>query len=249
MYKRLLLFLLFISITTVIWLYFVDYKIWVCCGLDANNINKLFENFALTYIGSYIFYLIVVTLKEKEEKKIILPFIADNTYFMLNNIVMFTTFFREKGGLPKIKWEMGINNRDLSTYPSKDDINKACSAIKPNDESEEKAVISGFVTPHFFGLMIKFSLSVDYHLDIILAKSFHLDVKFLRLLTDLKTSRYHREMTEYTKDHILTARLRHNTLNSFERSFDEYYKIVREIEVFADKELKQYVEDYALKSK
>jgi hypothetical protein len=249
MYKRILIILLFISLTIVIWLYFVNYKMQALFGLDATNINKLLENLSLAYIGSYIFYVVVVTRKEKEEEKVILPLIADNTYFMLNNIIMFTTFFREKGGLPKLKWETGIHSRDMSIYPSKNDINKACSAIKPNDPSEDQIGIPGLVTPHFFGLMIKFSLSVDYCLNIVLAKSSHLDVKFLKLLTDLKTSLYHREMTEYTKDHILTAKLRNNTLNSFERGFDEYYRIVREIEIYADKKLKKHVENHALKAK
>lgn len=248
MYKRTLILLLFISITIVIWLYFVDYRIRPCFGLDAANINKLLENLSLAYIGSYVFYIVVVTLKEKEEERIILPLIADNTYFMLNNVIMFTVFFREKGGLPEIKWETGIYKRDMNIYPSKDEINRACTVIKPNDQSEEQIGIPGLVTPHFFGLMIKFSLSVDYCLNIVLSKSTHLDVRLLKLLSDLKTSRYHREMTEYTKDHILTAKLRHNTLSSFEKGLDEYYKIVREIEIYAGKYLKKHVENYALKS-
>lgn len=249
MYKRILNLLLFLSITIVIWLYFIEYRIEIPIGIDATNINKLLENLSLAYIGSYIFYLIVVVVKEREEKKIILPLIADNTYFMLNNIIMFTTFFREQGGLPKLQWELGLNNRDLGIYPSKDEIHKACSTIKPNDEREDQPGISGFATPHFFGQMIKFSLTVDYFLNIILSRAAHLDVNFLKTLTELKTSRYHREMTEYNKDHILTAKLRHNTLNSFERYFDEYYKIVREIELYAENNLKNHVGDEALKSK
>lgn len=196
-----------------------------------------------------MFYFIVVTIKEKEDKKVILPLIADYTYVMLNNIVLFTSSFREWGNLERVNYITSIYNRNLSIYPSKDEINKACAEINPDEQKREAKEIGRLTQiPHFFGLMIKYSLEVDYCLDILLAKSNQLDLRLLKLLTSLKISRYHNEMISYKKEDVLTSKLNQKTLHSFERSFDEYYKLVREIEEYADKELKEYVERPALKA-
>lgn len=250
-HKTILNVFLFLSISAIIILYFFeDQKVETLFGLNGLNINRLVENLSLGYITSYIFYYIVVVIKEREDKKVILPLIADYTYVMLNNITMFSNSFREWGDLEKVAYETSIHNRNINIYPSKNEINKACANINPDELKRAVEQIGRFtVIPNFFGLMLKYSHDVDYCLEILLAKSNILDLKLLKLLTSLKISRYHNEMLSYKKEYILTAKLNHNTLHSFERSFDEYYQIVREIEVYAEKNLKKYVERKALKDK
>ena len=250
-HKPVLAILLVCSLILIFLLYFAEtvrFDVWF--GLNASNVNKLIENLSLGYVASYMFYYIVVVIKEKEDKRIILPLIADYTYVMLNNVVMFSVFFREWGGLDKVNYITSIHNRNLSIYPTKDEINKACAAINPDEAKREAEKFGRLVTiPHFFGLMLKFSLEIDFCLDVLLAKSNHIDLKLLKLVTSLKISRYHNEMMLYKNEPILAAKLNQTSLRTFERSFDEYYKIAIEIEKFAEKELKSYVEREALKMK
>lgn len=247
-YKIYLNGLLILSIIVVIWIYFFeDYWIPVIINVNADSLNKLIEFLSLAYIASYMFYFIVVYLKEKQERNIILPFIADYSYVLMNNAVVFSTTFKGWDGTLVPNYSSTIYNRDIKSYPTEDEIKELCTKINPNQEKNENTELPGLkIIPHFFGVMIKYSLDINYFLDIILTKSNFLDVTLLRILTDIKTCGYHKNMTSFNREVILIAKHRENNLRGFERSFNHYFNLLRELEIYADKNLKQFVKRESL---
>src|SRR5690242_17089809 len=118
-HKLVLNVFLFLSIIIILWLYFLEkYRIQVFFDLNADSVNKLAENLSLAYIASYIFYFVVVVLKEKEDKKIILPFVADYTYVLMNNAILFSVASKSEGNQVVGQYETGIHGRSNNIYPS-----------------------------------------------------------------------------------------------------------------------------------
>ncbi|MEQ8908508.1 MAG: hypothetical protein RIC95_04920 [Vicingaceae bacterium] len=189
-------------------------------------------------------------MKEKDEKKIIYPFIADYTYVLMNNAILFSYIMRGWGGLDKPPYETSIYNRKISDYPSHNEIKELCLSINPNEKkdrnSNKKEIIH---IPHFYGVMIKFSNDIDYFLEILLEKSPNLDLKLMRILTEIKTCGYHKTMSSYDLASVLKAKHRLDDLTVFEKSFNHYFDLFRELESFSHKNLKNYVSRDSLKKK
>ncbi len=219
-------------------------------GIDTRNANRLIEVLSLAYVTSFIFYLIVVRLKENETQQVILPFIADHTYVLMNNLLFFLFSMRDAAGLKYEKFDTSIYNRDFKLFLSDDELKKACEDINPNELTDENLGTNRFtVIPHFYGKMIHYALRMDYFLDMLLSRSFFMDPELIKILTDIKASGYHYRMTSYSRDSVLTATHRHNHLRVFNQSFRHYFNIFKQLEEYSDKHLKKHVERKSLKTK
>lgn len=243
--------LLIFSVVIISWInVFEVYYIPVLLNVDAFKINRLLETISIAYLTSFIFYFVVVRLKEKQDKQIIYPFIADYIYVAMNICIQFAFSMRNSAGLDSIKVETSINNRNKDIYPNQVELKTICSTINPNDEKSEDIGIDGLKTiPHFFGIMINYTYRIDYFLKIVLEKSNFMDTELLRIITDIQTHGYHQHMLTYEKNMVLTARHRHDNLNVFEKSFSSYFDLFRKLEDYADKNLKVYVERESFKKK
>lgn len=249
-YNNILKLLLIFSILSFIILYFFEnIRIPVILNINPARINSLIEILSLTFISSFIFYYVVVRLKDKADKKNIYPFIADYTYIMMNNCIYFCDSMRNWAKLENKHFNTGIENRNLNVYPNIDELKQICKNIDPNKEEEDIKSPPGFrAIPHFFGIMIHFTLRIDYFLDILLTKSNFLDTDLLRILTDIKTSGYHQDITSHGRDKILMVKHRHNNLNVYISSLNYYFILFKKLEIYAEKNLKKYVERDSIKN-
>jgi hypothetical protein len=153
-------------------------------------------------------------------------------------------------GEERIKFNTGIHERSLDIYPNDDVLSKMCMSINPNEEYEVRTTTYGFtVIPHFYGKMINFTLRINYYLDLLLAKSHYMDVHLLRILTDIKASGYNFQMSSYGRESVLTAKHRHNNLKVFINSFRYYFNLFKELEKYADKNLRKHVKRESLRKK
>lgn len=252
LYKIIIYGLLFLSIIVIAYINFFE-NYWISCfkQLDSDKLNRLIEIIAIAYVTSFIFYYVVVVLKENQDKKIILPFVADYTYIAMNNCMMFCSIMRKWAGLEFIQIKNGIHNRSINLYPNSDDLKIICSSINPDEEINEKIGSDGSRRiPHFFGNMIMYSHYIDYYIKIILEKSRFLDTEFIRILTDIQTSGYHQLMVSYDIKSIYNAKeYHHKSLEVYKESFQNYFDIFLKLESYAEKELKKYVERESLKRK
>ena len=249
LYKVLINALFTLSIILIVWInFFKNFYISAPLWLDVDTINRLIETISIAYLTSYIFYVIIYVFKSNQDKRIILPFVADYIYVAMNNCVYFCFSLRSNAGLEYIPFETSIYDRELKIYPNKDEIKTICSTINPNEEKEIKNELPGFITiPHFFGIMIKYTHQIDYFLKIVLEKSMFLDTELLRLLTDIQTHGFHQDMMSYEKNMLLTAKHRHDNLIVYEQSLLSYFELFVKLEKYSETNLKKYVEREALK--
>lgn len=232
----------------ILWINFSNIRIPFFLPINYDRVNFLIEAISLAYITSFLFYYIVVRIKEKDERKVIYPFIADYTYVMMNNCILFSSTLRASANMEYMSYDTSIFNRNLNIYPNKEELALICETINPNEIVNEDVGLEGFKTiPHFFGIMIKYAHDIDYFLNILLEKSSVMDVQLLRILTDIKTSGYHKDMSSFDKSSIFSATHRHNNLKIYKKSFLRYFELFRKLEDYSNKNLKKYVERDALK--
>ena len=149
-----------LSLILIIWINFFEiFFIEIAIQIDTEKVNRLIETISIAYLTSFIFYIVVVVLKSKRDEKIILPFIADYVYVVLNNCMFFCFSMRRAAGLAYIETETSISNRNLNIYPNQNDLDTICSTINPNKTINEDIGLKGFTAiPHFFGVMIHIAL-------------------------------------------------------------------------------------------
>lgn len=251
MYKLIINLLFIIAFIVVIWInFFEDLYITTTFFKNADKFNRLVENISMTYITSYIFYIIIYVFKSKQDERVILPFIADYVFVAMNNCVYFCYSMRSKSGLEYFPFETSIYDRNTKIYPNEEELKIICSKINPNEIDKDKPVLPGFTPiPHFFGVMIKYVHSIDYFIKIVLEKSAFLDVELLRILTDIQTHGFHQEMMSYDKSMLLTAKHRHDNLMIYKDSLRTYFELFIKLEKYSKDHLKQYVERESLKVK
>jgi len=185
LHKLVIIGFLITAIIAIVWInFFTCYFIQSLIKTDNNNLNRLIETIAISYLTSYIFYYVVVIMKEKQDKKIIMPFIADYTCVAMNNCMSFCLEMRISAGLTSTSSETGIYNRGLNIYPNINELRAICNKINPNEEKNIDIEINGMqIIPHFWGVMIHYTYRIDYFLKIILEKSQYIDQ--CRLVKDM----------------------------------------------------------------
>ncbi len=243
--------LLSVSFLIVLWInFFPSFHLEPWWEFSGAVMNKILERLSLAYISAFIFYLIVIKMKEVSERKQMMPFIADHSYVMMNNIRYFAASLRTRGdGFYNNDFATSIHNRNNEVFPNHDEINRYCNLINPNElNQDDDRLPAGFVrVPTFFGLMIKYSLKVDYFLGILLQKSTYMDAELVRILTDIKTSGYHETLCSYGYEGVMNATHRHDHLVVYIDSFNHYFDLIRKLEDYAENKLKKYVERDSLK--
>ena len=249
LYKGIINGLFVLSLALVVWInFFENYHIEAAFQLDSNKINRLFETIAIAYLTSFIFYLVIVVLKAKQDEKVVLPFIADCIYSAMNNCMFLCASMRSAAGLEDVNFETSIYNRSLDIYPSENDLKLICSNVNPNEVINEDVGLVGLTTiPHFFGEMINYIHRSDYHLRIVLEKSRFLDTELLRLLTDIQTHSFHQRIMSYDKSLVLTAKHRHDTMEVFEKPLESYFALWLKLERYCAVKLKKHVERKSLR--
>lgn len=250
-HKLILNGILIISILLILWIDFIDnVRIPMLISIDYHKVNSLLENISLAYVTSFIFYYIVVKLKENNDRKNIYPFIADYTYVLMNNCMIFSSIMRDYAYIKKESFEPRIDNRNINIYPNPEEIKEICLKINPNELKNQDIGLAGRrAIPHFFGIMINSSVEIDYFLKIIMEKSAYMDTDLLRLLTDIRTSGYHKDMISYGKTAIFSAKHAEANLVVYEKPLEHYFDLFRKLEIYSEKNLKQYVERKVLKEK
>lgn len=249
-HKVILNLLLILSIILILWINFIEFKIPFFFPINYDRVNFLIQAISLAYLTSFLFYYVVVRIKEKDERKVIYPFIADYTYVMMNNCIYFSLAMRNAAKMESMPYDTTIHNRNLKIYPNIEDMNLICKTINPNEKIYNDIGLEGFKTiPHFIGIMIKYVHEIDYFLNVLLEKSPVMEIELLRILTDIKTSGYHKDLSSFDKSSIFTATHRHDNLMVYKNSFQHYFELFIKLENYADNNLKKYVERESLKHK
>lgn len=185
--------------------------------IGGAKIGKILYQLSLAYIGSFIFYFIVVYLKEKKDKYIIDPYISLKILSIISN------------GKILIKVLIIESSIELDNeYPTKNEMKEMCSKIDPNNK------IKGWYNTTWIRLCKELRRESEMEMKSIYEKITFLDSKLIRLLTNIQTSK-HYNYYKFENGNDDTTYLKN--LNSDCEELHLYIEHINQLEIYAEKNM------------
>lgn len=236
----------------IIWIgFFEQYYIQTIIPNKSSEINMLLKAICISYITSFGFYYIVVYLKEKRDRKIIIPFIANHTYFLINEIRFLILELRIEAGL--ISKKLNLENKLFAPddYLLENEWSYII-AINPNTWKtlDERKIIDGFMRiPTFLGKINKSISSVDYNINKILSLMQFVTPEYIRILTDIQENKFHKLILSRGNYRTEEIKIPYNNFEMISDSMKEYFELIKVLEVYSDKNLKKFIDNKHLLKK
>ncbi|TDE46752.1 hypothetical protein E0I26_01325 [Flavobacterium rhamnosiphilum] len=181
------------------------------------KIGNIFYQLSLAYIGSFIFYFIVIYLKEKKDKHLIEPYISLKILAIITNgKILIKVLNIESSVLLK------------NEYPTKNEMKEMCSKIDPNNK------IKGWYNTTWIRLCKEYRKESEIEMKSVYEKITFLDSKLVRLLTDIQTSSYY---NYYKFENGNNDTTHHKDLNSDCENLYLYIELIKQLEIYAEKNL------------
>ncbi|SCZ01463.1 hypothetical protein [Flavobacterium caeni] len=228
--KQLLKIFLVIAIINVILIEFVlsDIPEKIYFG---NKIGIIVSRISLGYISSYIFYLMVVVMKQKKDKKNIYGAVYNLTdRIIYNGYAVFNFVLESAGENPKEYDKAKI---------TKDEYLKICEKADLSQFPENKmlGVPPNLIKANFANFIyVNCVKNVEYYSEKVFTYMPFLDSTFVNLINNL-----HHNIFFIRRAHSLTIILNGVGINPhISKSMWEYFDLVRKIDDYSQKNLKQY---------
>lgn len=213
--------LFFICIITIICIDFwlIEVIEFFNCGY---KIGLIVEKLCLSYISAFIFYFLVVHIKTQKEKANIHNYIRAKVYTVINCCVL------------SLKELSKASNVSLSEkYPTEEELNLIFKSINPNSKaplmlSNKQGDFANWI--EYFEYYRQRSKSAT---EKIFLKMPFLDTKLVNLLAKIDDCTHF-----YSIKTGVNIRFSNTDLASWQSSFLDYIKLIIELEIYADKKLK-----------
>jgi hypothetical protein len=187
-------------------------------------LGKIFYKLSFSYVSAFIFYFLVVHLKNQNDKKNLYSYVAQLTIRIIEEA---------KGMLNKLSESSNITLE--SNYPSKSELNKICSKINPNNQAPLLLNRNGE-----YANWIQF---FEYHKirsneasNKILSKLQFLDSELVTKLAKIEDCGHFYLVSNLVK--ILPIKC--DNLIILETDLFSYFEMIKDLEYYFDKKLKAY---------
>lgn len=177
----------------------------------------LIEGFLRAFIASFIFYTINIYLKERREKKLILPIIAHNVLMIVVNNHSIIACLKDDSKL------------SLDYYPKKEEFKELLSNINSHDKLPFIDKNSNWI--YLFRNRQKSTLSA---ITKILASGKHLDDELRTILLRIQSSLYLQE------DYAFNSNSFEGDLSNYYLVFYKHFNLINQLKSYYDKHLKSY---------
>jgi len=231
--NNLLIFILILSSITIILNDFVFNETAEIISI-GNELGSVLSNLSLAYISSYIFYLIVVVVKEKQDKRNVYISVCNLTDILLEHAFTIYNEVIESTGTDTTKF-----NKLTIT---KEEYFKLCEICNPRHTYKNKHFGSVF-NPQYANVAQFLQNGTVYnanrYIDKILVFMPFLDTEFIALLNKLRDSQFFKKGAE-TLITLTQGNIPDVKIGRFVSMF-EYLEIAREIEKYNVKNSKKYL--------
>jgi hypothetical protein len=241
-----------LSFLIVLWINFFNYYYLPNpLSIKSTQFNKLVETFLISYITSYVFYYIVVYLKEERDKKTILPYIANHTYFLINQIRLFVSALKLEAGIPDFRLNMNNEQYTLKDYPTESEWIEIAK-INPNTWSRpegERLNNTYMRIPTFLGDINQKVSNVEYRINKIFSKMQYVEPSYIKILSDIQDNKFHQYILgkgDYTKE-ILKIPV--DDLKLMIENMKDYFESIKKLEEYAFNNLNKFIDNKYLLAK
>lgn len=189
----------------------------------GSEIGNIIYKISLSYISAFIFYFLVVHIKQQKDKEALYTYISRKVYSILGDA---------KGLINELTKETGIDVKN--TFPNEDELNEILKRINPH----EKAPL--FIARDQYANWIQYfnykkQRTVD-SIDKIFKKMPFLETQLVNKLANIE------DCSHYSVLNVLVSNypIRNQDMTAFRKSISDYFEMIEELERYADKNLKGY---------
>lgn len=189
------------------------------------KVGVIVDRLCLSFVSSYIFYFVVVHLKNQKDKENIYQYIANKTYQIIGDGK--SVFLALK---TEAKYEFG------GDYPSLNDIEEICKAVNPYGQAP---LILGQLRNYanWLQFLVYYMNRTEEGIKKIYIKMQFLDSDYLKLIINIQDSTYFSIVKSLIS---LGAPISNTDLSAFAKNIYEYLNHVRLLEDYAERKLKDY---------
>ena len=183
----------------------------------GSELGKLVYHLCLAYIGSFIFYFLVVHLKRIKDRYALEPYISKKTQTVVHS------------GKILIKFLLEASNYNIkSEYPSEEELDIICSKINPKNN------VSGWARTNWYQLFSHYHSKSEEAINSIYEKLPFVEPKLIRYLGEIQNNPH------YYSAKIMARLTFENDQNLTSMHLYQYLKIIKELENYADKKLMDF---------
>lgn len=209
-----------VCLLIVIWINFVDLKVPELIPGKGSKFEGLIEGFCRSFIAAYIFYSVNVYLKERREKKFILPLVANNVILLVvNNHTI----------VKCLKNDLQLSHK---FYPTDEEFKELLSKVDPRETATMFSKEKNWL--HLFENRRKSTLS---YITKIFSSGRHIDDELRKILLEIQSSLY---LSDGWAFNALT--FDEKNLEKYHYVFFKYFSLIQDLSNYFDKNLKSYYE-------
>lgn len=220
-----LTFIALVCLGLVVWINFIEFKLPEIILGKGGKFENLVEGFSKAFIASYIFYTINIYLRERREKKFILPLIANNVILIIVNNHSIINCLKNNSKLA------------LDYFPDQNEFKDLL--IKVNPRTSIPFYYKDKTWIFLFQNRQKSTLS---GISKIFASGKHLDEELRTILLQMQSSLYLQDNYAYNSDEF-----EDKDLSKYYYVFFTYFQLIKRLKSYYDKNLKSYYEEYRQK--
>lgn len=232
----------------ITWINFFDnFHISTLVKGKANEINKLLEALSISYIAGFIFYYLVVYLKEEKDKEHIMPFIANHTYFLINQVRLFNSLLKREAGIDSLPLNLDMGLFKEGDYPTEADWGEIIKIdLNARNNVPTTSLRGRSEIPTFLTIIQKEVNFIDERVNHILTKLQFVEPEYIRILSNITDCKFHRQMKSRGNVNYTVVYSPLKNLETYADTFKEYFNFIKTLENYSAKNLKQFVDDRRL---
>lgn len=195
----------------------------------AHKLGSIFYKISFAFVTSYIFYWVNVILKKKDDKKNLSPYLANETFFILQRT---KRLFSEIGE---------VSGREFKVpYPSEEELSEACKLISMNSYAKGAKIIRGNLVPLTWAENLYiYRNEMDRAIQKMFNLMHHLESKHIKLLNEIAESSFF-NIISYDALEDSEGSLRKSDLTSLSNILFKLGLLVQSLEKYYEEKLKSF---------
>jgi hypothetical protein len=215
-----------ISLGTVYWINFINFKFEELIVGKSEKFESLIENLCMSYLAGYMFYFLNIYLVERKEKQLILPFVSRNVINLIVNNYSIICCLRNNQKI------------DLNNFPSKSEFNNLLEKVNTHDK-----VPFYYKDENWIFLFKKRQDSTLNQINRIFLSGKHIDEELRKILLEMQFSLYLQDNYAFNSDDF-----KDKNLSKYSLVFYNHFKLIEKLNTYYEKNLKTYYVGSLVKS-
>lgn len=188
------------------------------------KLGQIIYNLCLSYVSAFIFYFLVVHIKEQEDKKNLYPYLSKKVYKVIKNALELISELAKAS-----------NTTIANKYPTTSELDSMCKNVNLNTNAP---LLSGRrnypIWIQYFNYLIKKSNNAT---DKIFKKMQFLDTELVNMLAEIEDSDFF-----FIVDYMANKNepIKDSDLTFLQSSISEYFELIIQLEKYADNKLANY---------